>query len=661
MRFTLTIICCLFCLAALPGYAVLQKQGAGLSRPSQYYKSLPIEPNPALCKEACDKDPRCKAYTYVKPGVNGRQALCLLSSEVLPVVNNGRYISGVKGEIAQITGTIIVLKLPEIRSVWPVEPDGSPFVKTGGAIVITGKNFSPDPARNKIIVGRWKANSVSPPPQGDLLAEIGVTKAGADRLEGIVTARLISGKYLLWVVVDRLYSKPVTVWFAPDTVLLPDFVGQAIDQVRQRYGARPAREATRRPQWFTFDSEDDYSCDREPGAVAKQSPQAGSSVEIGARVKLWVAACVIVPSVVEKSVGEAQRILGAKKLGFDATQEPTNTARVDTVLKQSPAPGARVPPGTVVHLTIATLPRVQVPDVMNRTLEEAKTLLKDQGLKAVTLEQVSRKPLIVTDQDPKPGAWVIFASEVRLTVSPPPVLMPDLVGQPLEEAKRSPDFATFRATIAIENDPESQFQPGIVSRQEPLPGTIMQAQMTVKLWVASPPPAIVMPDLVGRRMDVVKDDPGVLRLGLKIQEENDDSSDLEPGVITKQSPQAGTNIAVGERVNLWVAGSKTPPTGTGGTTKPQRTDDKIPPWLIGLLAAGTGYFIFRIARKLVSKQTPKAPSPELCVRPVMGTPEEHIWTEGRLVLDGELRLRAKPDRGMQSIEGLGTLLIEEGR
>ena len=53
-------------------------QEVGVDRPGQDLRpGFDLErPDPALCKQACERDPNCKAYTYVKPGYQGRNARC---------------------------------------------------------------------------------------------------------------------------------------------------------------------------------------------------------------------------------------------------------------------------------------------------------------------------------------------------------------------------------------------------------------------------------------------------------------------------------------------------------------------------------------------------------------------------------------------------------
>ena len=63
-------------------------------------------PDPALCRQACEADPNCKAYTYVRPGFQGPKARCWLKSAVPAAVQNDCCISGVRSDIS----TMPVLK-----------------------------------------------------------------------------------------------------------------------------------------------------------------------------------------------------------------------------------------------------------------------------------------------------------------------------------------------------------------------------------------------------------------------------------------------------------------------------------------------------------------------------------------------------------------------
>lgn len=61
-----------------------------IDRPGHDYANfdLPSE-HPSICRDACDRDTRCKAWTYVRPGIQGPRPRCWLKhSEASPQPNN---------------------------------------------------------------------------------------------------------------------------------------------------------------------------------------------------------------------------------------------------------------------------------------------------------------------------------------------------------------------------------------------------------------------------------------------------------------------------------------------------------------------------------------------------------------------------------------------
>jgi hypothetical protein len=53
--------------------------------------------DPELCRDACDAEPRCKAFTYVKPGLQGPLAKCWLKDPApAPRSDEACCVSGLK-------------------------------------------------------------------------------------------------------------------------------------------------------------------------------------------------------------------------------------------------------------------------------------------------------------------------------------------------------------------------------------------------------------------------------------------------------------------------------------------------------------------------------------------------------------------------------------
>lgn len=66
-----------------------------VNRPGMDYTSFNLPaPNPNLCRVECEDSAQCKAYTYVKPGIQGPEARCWLKSGIPPAEQNTCCVSG---------------------------------------------------------------------------------------------------------------------------------------------------------------------------------------------------------------------------------------------------------------------------------------------------------------------------------------------------------------------------------------------------------------------------------------------------------------------------------------------------------------------------------------------------------------------------------------
>lgn len=68
----------------------------GTDRAGSDYQRVPNVGDPGACRARCDADTRCKAYTWVKPGLQGPTAVCYLKSSVPKATGNSCCVSGTK-------------------------------------------------------------------------------------------------------------------------------------------------------------------------------------------------------------------------------------------------------------------------------------------------------------------------------------------------------------------------------------------------------------------------------------------------------------------------------------------------------------------------------------------------------------------------------------
>ncbi len=70
----------------------------GVDLPGNDYNSFFVDGGSERCLAACQLDPKCKAFTWVQPGVQGAKAVCWLKSGVSAPVSNKNCVSGyIKG------------------------------------------------------------------------------------------------------------------------------------------------------------------------------------------------------------------------------------------------------------------------------------------------------------------------------------------------------------------------------------------------------------------------------------------------------------------------------------------------------------------------------------------------------------------------------------
>ena len=67
----------------------------GTDRMGGDYKGFAVS-DPASCQKACETDPACKAFTFVKAGVKGPQAMCFLKSTIPPSTPDSCCTSGAR-------------------------------------------------------------------------------------------------------------------------------------------------------------------------------------------------------------------------------------------------------------------------------------------------------------------------------------------------------------------------------------------------------------------------------------------------------------------------------------------------------------------------------------------------------------------------------------
>ena len=178
--------------------------------------------------------------------------------------------------------------------------------------------------------------------------------------------------------------------------------------------------------------------------VISQSPEALAEVSQGEEIEITVssgAVPVTVPGVVGQSAGDAARFLQDRGFASELQVVEGSTAPAGQVLRQDPAAGSEVAPGSTVTLFVAEgLQPVEVPDVAGMTLLQATQVLVQAGLEVS--DEVLEEPSVDVEEgfvigtDPAPPGLLLPGATVTILVStgPDSVVVPSLVGLTPETA-----------------------------------------------------------------------------------------------------------------------------------------------------------------------------------------------------------------------------------
>jgi hypothetical protein len=87
-------------LAAIPMTAIpMAAHGqAGFDRPGGDYSNAPVRSgDPRSCAQRCERDNRCRAWSFSYPRTTAREATCWLKNRVTPAKEDSCCVSGVRG------------------------------------------------------------------------------------------------------------------------------------------------------------------------------------------------------------------------------------------------------------------------------------------------------------------------------------------------------------------------------------------------------------------------------------------------------------------------------------------------------------------------------------------------------------------------------------
>jgi eukaryotic-like serine/threonine-protein kinase len=202
----------------------------------------------------------------------------------------------------------------------------------------------------------------------------------------------------------------------PDVSEVPNLVGMT-----ESDALRVVRDAG-----FEIDIQREYNSDVPDGQVFSQSPAAGELAPPDTVITIVVSRgtqLVRVPDVVGQTRANATSTLQGAGFRVNVTEEFSDTVAADRVISQSPEGGVSLDAGSTVTIRVSKgRDEVTVPNVIDKSENEARRELEAAGLRVQVNYQVSPEDDVVLTQDPLPGQKVARNTVVSIWVgkAPPP-------------------------------------------------------------------------------------------------------------------------------------------------------------------------------------------------------------------------------------------------
>ena len=261
------------------------------------------------------------------------------------------------------------------------------------------------------------------------------------------------------------------------------------------------------------------------------------------------------------SEARVEEQLAAKGLKLDAREDSDSSEPKGTITKQNPTGGKKVAKGSTVSVWFSTGPQsVAVPDVSNKSQDDAKSILEAAGFKVGnvrTVDNASIEKDKVVSTDPAANSKQTKGTIITLYISSGMTKIPDnLIGQPKDTVIEQLKQAGL-TQITIESEYSDSIASGAVTRVEPGVGSTVEAGTAVTIWVSTGKQQISVPSVVGMGYAGAK---SLLEsYGFQVT-----VSGPEDGTVTGMSPIAGTQSDSGATITLTTKSSSTNNGGNNG-------------------------------------------------------------------------------------------------
>ncbi|MFE7953991.1 Stk1 family PASTA domain-containing Ser/Thr kinase [Streptomyces sp. NPDC057413] len=264
---------------------------------------------------------------------------------------------------------------------------------------------------------------------------------------------------------------------------------------------------------------------------------------------------VPVPQFVGLSQAQAQKIAENSDLKLSATEKPCENQAKGNICSQDPAYKTEVDKNTTVNVVVSTgAPKVAVPNVIDKKIDEARQKLEDKGFKVETKQTVSSQDAgTVLSQDPDPGTELEKGSTVTLEVAKAEekATVPDVTGQSCDAAKAQMQANNLTGSCT-EQETQDPNQVGKVISTTPQAGSKVDKGSSVQIVVGKAPQnqQVQVPPIQGQKL---KDARKVLQdAGLNVG--NINGSNDDNAIVINSNPPQGSTVNKGQTVDLFTLG-----------------------------------------------------------------------------------------------------------
>jgi serine/threonine-protein kinase len=219
-----------------------------------------------------------------------------------------------------------------------------------------------------------------------------------------------------------------------------------------------------------------------------------------------------------------------------------------------------------IIVVFAVLPRhirgkaIEVPNVVNMPIAESRSVLS--GLQLNPVVDVRRFSNTVPEnhiilQSPQAGMKIKIGGKVGLVVSlgRDKVNVPDMIGRKDDEAESL--LSDLGLRVGLRTHTYSERSKGVVISHDPPYKSVAARGDPVDLLISDGvyPEMLVMGDLVGIPRE--ESERLIRNSGLIVGEVSfRESPDIEPGLVVSQSPESGSAIRAGDRVDIVISASQ---------------------------------------------------------------------------------------------------------